>query len=403
MGARDLSIIATPPRNRLPITTEIAQYNDDLVREAVTRELARGGQVYFVHDRINDIDIWLEKLRTLLPSVRMRHAHGQMPAHELEEVMLEFQEKQIDMLVCTKIIESGLDIPNVNTIIINRADRFGMSELYQLKGRVGRSNQQAYAYLLVPPVSVLPTITVQRLKAIEEFTELGSGLNIAMRDLEIRGAGNLLGAEQSGFIESMGFETYTRILDEAVTELKENEFKELFPANGEQGARAGETIVEVDVDALIPSVYVENDTERLEIYRRLYSLTSHAQLAEVSGELRDRFGPLSDEVQNLLDAVHVRLTASAIGFSKIWIRKGIVEADFPPESDTDFYSSRKFQTVMAEISQPRGRNIILKQEKDILRMTARFSAESLPIRWTMQFLENLNSVVVESEKEKSNA
>jgi transcription-repair coupling factor (superfamily II helicase) len=401
MGARDLSIIATPPRNRLPISTEIAHYSDDLVRDAVTRELARGGQVYFVHDRISDIEMWAGKLRELMPSVRMRHAHGQMHAHELEDVMLEFQEKRIDLLVCTKIIESGLDIPNVNTIIINRADRFGMSELYQLKGRVGRSNQQAYAYLLVPPISSLPTIALQRLKAIEEFTELGSGLSIAMRDLEIRGAGNLLGAEQSGFIESMGFETYTRILDEAVGELKETEFKELFPATGEPIRRSGETLVEVDLDALIPSTYVENDTERLELYRRLYSLTSHAQLSELGGELRDRFGPLPDEVQNLLDAVHIRLTASDIGFAKAWIRKGSAEMEFPPEADIEFYASRKFQILMSELSHQGKKGVFLKQEKESLKLMTRFSSESHPLRWTMQFLGELQSTLKIGESSQS--
>jgi transcription-repair coupling factor (superfamily II helicase) len=229
LGARDLSIIATAPRNRLPIQTEVMQWNDESIRDAVRREIQRGGQIYFVHDRIQTMDDIAARLQIMLPGVRMRTAHGQMAAHELEEVMLAFLEKHIDLLISTKIIESGLDIPNVNTIIINRADHFGMAELYQLRGRVGRSNIQAYAYLLTPPLSVLGKSTLQRLQALQEFTELGSGLNLAMRDLEIRGAGNLLGSEQSGFIEMMGFETYTRLLDEAVHELKQDEFRELFP------------------------------------------------------------------------------------------------------------------------------------------------------------------------------
>ena len=228
MGARDLSIIATPPRNRLPVVTEIMQWSDDVIRDAVLRELQRGGQVYLVHDRVQTIEEMAARVRALLPGVRVRAAHGQMHAHELEEVMVDFLEKRIDVLVSTKIIESGLDIPNVNTIIVHRADRFGMAELHQLRGRVGRSNEQAYALLITPPVSVLPRGTLQRLQAMEEFTELGSGFNLAMRDLEIRGAGNLLGSEQSGFIETMGFETYTRILEDAVQELKEEEFQDLF-------------------------------------------------------------------------------------------------------------------------------------------------------------------------------
>ncbi|MGB2959746.1 MAG: transcription-repair coupling factor, partial [Bacteroidota bacterium] len=228
MGARDLSIIGTPPRNRLPIVTEIRGWDDELIREAVVREVDRGGQVYFVHDRVRNIEEITERVQDLLPGVRIQYAHGQMSARDLEEVMVEFLERKVDVLVATKIIESGLDIPNVNTIIVNRADRFGMAELYQLRGRVGRSNVQAYAYLLAPPVSMMPNSTVQRLRAMQEFTELGSGFNLAMRDLEIRGAGNLLGSEQSGFIESMGFETYTKILEEAVLEVKQGEFQDLF-------------------------------------------------------------------------------------------------------------------------------------------------------------------------------
>lgn len=389
MGARDLSIIATPPRNRLPIITEIVQYNDDLIKEAARREVGRGGQVYFVHDRIGDIDVWAERLRELLPATRIHSAHGQMHAHELEKVMLEFQEKKIDVLVCTKIIESGLDIPNVNTIIVNRADRFGMSELYQLKGRVGRSNIQAYAYLLVPPISVLPRTTIQRLQAVEEFTELGSGFNLAMRDLEIRGAGNLLGAEQSGFIESMGFETYTRILDDTVKELKEQEFRDLFPEEKERGRAAAETIVEVEINALIPSTYVENDTERLEIYRRMYALSAHEQLAELGEELRDRFGTHPVEVENLFSAVRLRLAASEIGFTKVLMGKAGVEIEFPPETDTTFYEAADFQTVMSEISRWRGKNVALKQSGKNLRLTVRSSDGDLPVEEAIQFLQEM--------------
>ncbi|MEK6651266.1 MAG: DEAD/DEAH box helicase, partial [Bacteroidota bacterium] len=223
MGARDLSLIGTPPRNRLPIVTEIVQEEPRIVREAVVRELHRGGQVFVIHDRIHDIDLMAARLKERIPEARFRTAHGQMKGHELETVMMEFLEKKFDVLVCTKIIESGIDMPSVNTIVINRADRFGLAELYQLRGRVGRSNVQAYAYLLTPPIAVLPRQTLRRLQAIQEFTELGSGFNLAMRDLEIRGAGNLLGAEQSGYILEMGFEMYMKIVEEAVGELREEE------------------------------------------------------------------------------------------------------------------------------------------------------------------------------------
>ena len=275
MGARDLSLINTPPRNRIPIQTEIAQFDLQLIHEVIMKELHRSGQVYFVHDRVQNIDFIRAMLEEHIPKARFHVAHGQMKGHELEKAMMDFLEKKYDVLLCTKIIESGIDIPNVNTIIINRADRFGLAELYQLRGRVGRSNIQAYAYLLTPPLSILPRVTLRRLQAIQEFTELGSGFNLAMRDLEIRGAGNLLGGEQSGFILEMGFEMYQRVVEEAVAELKEEEFNELAEKKVENGKKIkGETVIETDVEALIPDIYIEHDAERLDIYRRLYRCES---------------------------------------------------------------------------------------------------------------------------------
>jgi transcription-repair coupling factor (superfamily II helicase) len=372
MGARDLSVIATPPRNRLPVITEITQENGDLIREAVLREVQRGGQVYVVHDRVHDIEEVAMRLRGLLPGVGVRCAHGQMHAHELEEAMVAFLEKRFGVLVCTKIIESGLDIPNVNTIIINRADRFGMAELYQLRGRVGRSNTQAYAYLLTPPVETMARGTLQRLQALEEFTELGAGFHLAMRDLEIRGAGNLLGGEQSGFIESMGFETYTRILEEAVAELKDQEFRNLFP-EAERGVKRTETVVDTALPALLPVEYVEQDTERLELYRRLYSLESHPQLEELRVELRDRFGVLPPEAEHLLSAVRVRLTAGAWGFPKVVIGGEGVEMDFPPAEASAFYESAAFQEIMVRIGRMRSRGVALKTVGKTLKLTVRFN------------------------------
>ncbi|MGH2567738.1 MAG: transcription-repair coupling factor, partial [Bacteroidota bacterium] len=271
LGARDLSIINTPPRNRRPILTEIAQYDVKLVREALLREIRRGGQAYVVHDRVQTIEEIRRVLEEQIPEARFHVAHGQMKGHELEKTMMAFLERKFDVLICTKIIESGIDIPSVNTILINRADRFGLAELYQLRGRVGRSNEQAYAYLLTPPLSVLPKQTLRRLQALQEFTELGSGFNLAMRDLEIRGAGNLLGAEQSGFIIEMGFEMYQKIVEEAVGELKQQEFGEVFGREKADGRKQGvETIIETDLEAYIPDFYVESDAERLDLYRRLY-------------------------------------------------------------------------------------------------------------------------------------
>lgn len=376
MGARDLSVIATPPKNRLPVITEIGQYSADLITEAVRRELQRQGQVYFVHDRIQNITEVTAQLQALLPEVRIRFAHGQMQAHELEQVMLNFLEKKIDLLVCTKIIESGLDLPNVNTIIVNRADRFGMAELYQLRGRVGRSNQQAYAYLLVPPVSVLPASALRRLQAVEEFTELGSGFNLAMRDLEIRGAGNLLGAEQSGFIETMGFESYTRILEESVNEIKDQEFQGLFERHEEGAWRQNEVVVEVDEDALIPDTYAQNDAERLELYRRLYAVDTPEQLREIAAELEDRFGKHPKEVENLLHVVEIRLAAADIGARKAIIREGRLDIDFPPESDRRFYEGPVFQELMVQIGAMGDKRVSLKQQEGVLKLKVILESEN---------------------------
>jgi transcription-repair coupling factor (superfamily II helicase) len=373
MGARDLSVIATPPRNRLPVITEILQWNDELIRDAVQKELQRGGQAYFVHDRVQTMDDVTGKLQALLPGVRMRSAHGQMPAHALEEVMLSFLEKRCDLLIATKIIESGLDIPNVNTIFINRADRFGMAELYQLRGRVGRSNAQAYAYLITPPVSSLPRPTVQRLQAVEEFTELGSGFNLAMRDLEIRGAGNLLGAEQSGFIENMGFETYTRILEDAVRELKEEEFKGLFEKDTAYRAQQREAVVETDLSTFIPETYLRSEEERLALYRRLYALSSTEQLIEVQEEMQDRFGRFPEETRNLFGMVRLRLAAVKIGFRKVSVKGNQLEADFPPESEKDFYEGETFQNIMTQISQMQKKTATLRQEGNTLKFRVQLS------------------------------
>ncbi len=376
LGARDLSLIGTPPRNRLPVQTEILEWNSDVIHDAVVREIQRGGQVFFVHDRIQNIEEITSRLARILPGVRIRYAHGQMHAHQLEEVMLEFLERRTDLLVATKIIESGLDMPNVNTMIINRADRFGLAELYQLRGRVGRSNVQAYAYLLTPSLSIVPQATLRRLQAVEEFTELGSGFNLAMRDLEIRGAGNLLGSEQSGFIENMGFETYTRILEEAVRELKEEDFRELFGKELDEHPARVETIVEPEFDALIPEDYIRNDTERLAMYRRLYRLTTEEQLTEIAAELRDRFGPLPPEAENLLGAVQLRLFASRYRFKRVRLSTSTMDVEFPPESDTRFYDGERFQILMGRISAMRERGARLRQEETSLVLALRLNESS---------------------------
>ena len=363
MGARDLSIIATPPRNRLPIITEIIEFDQDLIRDAVVREVQRGGQVYFVHDRVHDIMGAADRMKRVIPDLRVKIAHGQMHSRELEDVMVEFLEKQFDVLVCTKIIESGLDIPNVNTILIDRADRFGMAELYQLRGRVGRSNVQAYAYLITPPISLLSKDALDRLHAMQEFTELGAGFHLAMRDLEIRGAGNLLGSEQSGFITNMGFETYARVLEEAVGELKQEEFQDIYekPVSPVDG-----TIVEADVEAFIPREYISSDDERLGVYRRLYQVTTEDEVAELEEELEDRFGSHPPQLTSLLKILRLRLKGSMIGLRKIKIGRDAMEIELPPRTDETFYSGEGFKTFLSGIALNQDRNVLLRESADTL-------------------------------------
>ena len=371
MGARDLSIINTPPRNRLPIYTEIAQFDKKVVREAVIKELHRGGQVYIVNDRVENIETFAATLQEYIPEARFRVAHGQLKGHELEKVMLDFLEKKCDVLVATKIIESGLDIPNVNTIIINRADRFGLAELYQLRGRVGRSNVQAYSYLLVPPISILPKATLRRLQAIEEFTELGSGFNLAMRDLEIRGAGNMLGGEQSGFIMEMGFEMYTKTLEEAVSELKNQEFSELFSSDPKKlSAVRTDTVIDADVDAYIPEFYIEDDAERLDIYRRLYKTDTINAADDIRVELIDRFGSTVEEVENLFKLSSLRVLAAKAGFRKIELQKRTLRLHFPPDTEKEFYENGTFQSIMEKAGKIQTHKVQLKQEgKQLLVQT----------------------------------
>ncbi|MCI0707322.1 MAG: transcription-repair coupling factor [Ignavibacteriae bacterium] len=375
MGARDLSLINTPPRNRRPIQTEIAQFEMKLIREAILREMRRGGQVYFVHDRIQSIEDIQRMLEEHVPEARFHVAHGQMKGHELEATMMAFLEKKYDVLICTKIIESGIDIPSVNTIIINRADRFGLAELYQLRGRVGRSNEQAYAYLLTPPLSVLPRPTLRRLQALQEFTELGSGFNLAMRDLEIRGAGNLLGAEQSGFIIEMGFELYQKIVEEAVAELKEKEFSEVFTEQKTDGKPSkAETIIETDIEAFIPDFYIESDAERLDIYRRLYKIETDAEIQSMRDEMRDRFGEYPEEVENMFATVELKILARQLGCTKVDLRGNLLVLDFPSTEEEWFYGKdgedSSFQSIMAKTQSLKSYKPQLKQDNKRLRLHA---------------------------------
>ena len=312
---RDMSQINTPPRDRLPIATEVVEFNRDLIRQAILREVHRGGQVFFVHNRVQTIDRVAEMLGQLVPEVRLGIAHGQMNEHELEKVMFDFLQRRFDVLISTMIIESGLDLPNVNTITVNRADRFGLSQLYQLRGRVGRSNQKAYCYLMIPPLKNLTATALKRLQTIEEFTELGSGFQIAMRDLEIRGAGSLLGAEQSGFIDSVGFELYCKILEEAVSEVRREENLQLTATE----EKLPECKVELDDDAFLPESYVELPAERVNIYRRLAEAKEVTEVNRIRDELRDRFGRLPEPAESLVALVKLRLLGAQAGLRSLHV------------------------------------------------------------------------------------
>jgi transcription-repair coupling factor (superfamily II helicase) len=340
MGARDLSIIATPPPNRQPVTTELHTFNESIIRDSVSFELRRGGQVFFVHNRVNDIEQVANIIFKLVPDARIGIAHGQMPGDQLEKVMVKFIDGEYDVLVSTNIIESGLDIPNANTIIINQAHMFGLSDLHQMRGRVGRSNKKAFCYLLTPPASMLTADSRKRLAALEEFSELGDGFKVAMRDLDIRGAGNLLGAEQSGFINDLGFETYHKILDDAIQELKESDFKELFASELAEKAKliAQDCIIETDLEILIPETYVNNTSERLQLYSRLDNLRDEHQLLQYTGELRDRFGEPPPSVQELINSVRLRWLGERSGFEKISLKSSKLRGYFISNNDAYFNS-----------------------------------------------------------------
>ena len=347
MGARDLSIILTPPPNRQPVTTELHSFNEEVVRDAISFELRRGGQVFFVHNRVNDIEEVANIIFRLVPDARIGIAHGQMEGDKLEKVMMRFIDGECDVLVSTNIIESGLDIPNANTIIINQAHMFGLSDLHQMRGRVGRSNKKAFCYLLTPPASHLSADARKRLAALEEFSELGDGFKVAMRDLDIRGAGNLLGAEQSGFITDLGFDTYHRILDEAIQELKETDFRELFAKELAEKAKiiVQDCVIETDLEILIPETYVSNVGERLQLYSRLDNIKNEEQLQSFSTEIRDRFGPIPTSVEELINSVRLRWLGERLGFEKL-VLKGDRLRGFFVSGKESYFTSPVFGAIL---------------------------------------------------------
>lgn len=345
MGARDLSIINTPPPNRYPILTELKPFSGDTIRDAINYEVDRGGQVFFVHNRVQNIEAVSDMIRKFCPDVTIAIGHGQMDGHKLEKIMLDFIDGKYDVLLATTIIESGLDIPNVNTIIINEAQNFGLSDLHQLRGRVGRSNKKAFCYLLSPPLSALTNEARKRLKAIEEFSELGSGFNIAMRDLDLRGAGDILGGEQSGFISDIGFEMYHKILDEAIMELKENEFKELYSEETHQEF-VRDCQIESDMALLITDDYISNITERLSLYKELDDIQEEEELQRFRLRLIDRFGPMPPQTEELIQTIRLRWIAKDMGFEKIIMKHERLTGYFVSNQESPFYQSEKFTTVL---------------------------------------------------------
>lgn len=367
MGARDLSIINTPPPNRYPVTTEVHVFNDKLIKEAIEYEVSRGGQVFFVHNRVQDIHDIATMIKKLCPNVKITVGHGQMDGDKLEEVLMSFIEGDTDVLLATTIIESGLDISNANTMIINNAHHFGLSDLHQMRGRVGRSNKKAFCYLLAPPLTVLTPEARQRLKAIEEHAELGSGFNVAMRDLDIRGAGNLLGGEQSGFISEIGYEMYQKILDEAMQELRESDFKDLFPEE-ENPKYVNDSQIDTDLEMRIPDDYVSNITERLNLYKDLDEIETEEKLKEYEQNLRDRFGPLPKQVFELMNTIRLRWKAKQIGFEKIVLKNKVLKGYFVSNPNSDYFKSAQFNTVLQYV-QSNPRLCKMKEDKNKLSLT----------------------------------
>ncbi|GAB3304010.1 transcription-repair coupling factor [Hymenobacter tenuis] len=372
MGARDLSVIATPPPNRQPVQTELHVFDELLVRDAVSRELKRGGQVFYVHNRVKDIEEQANMILRLVPDARVTYVHGQMDGDLLEKRMMKFVDGDYDVLVATTLIESGLDIANANTILINRAHMHGLSDLHQMRGRVGRSNKKAYCYLLTPPVAGLPSDARKRLSTLEEFSDLGAGFNVAMRDLDIRGAGNLLGGEQSGFINDLGFETYHQILDEAVTELKETEFRDLFLGDTTQrlqevagAAGPKECNIETDLQVLIPDRYVASVSERLQLYSKLDRAKNAEELRKVLNGMVDRFGPLPAEVEQLADIVRLRWQACHAGFEKLTLKKNLLKGFIPATNNERYFQGPTFGNILSYV-QTHPRSASMKERKEQL-------------------------------------
>lgn len=390
MGARDLSIISTPPPNRQPVQTELHIFNESLIKEAVEYELHREGQVFFIHNRIHDLEQLGGMVKRLVPHARVGIAHGQLSGEQLEDVMLRFINHEYDVLMATTIIEAGLDIPNTNTIIINHAHMFGLSDLHQMRGRVGRSNKKAFCYLLSPPLSTLTSEARKRLSAIEEFSDLGSGFNVAMRDLDIRGSGNLLGAEQSGFIAEIGFEMYHKILDEAIQELKDEEFSDLF-TDVVPKPFVSFTHVDTDQDVHIPDAYVTNVSERYNLYTELSKIENEEELEVFKKGLVDRFGPLPIEVFELFNTLRLQWIGKILGFEKISFKKNVLRGYFVSEKDSEYFQSGQFGAIL-QFVQDNSTICSLKEVRSTLRISIERVAD---IKHALSILGSITEVPIE--------
>jgi transcription-repair coupling factor (superfamily II helicase) len=344
-------------------------FNDNLIKDALYYEVNRGGQVFFVHNRVKNLPEMMILLKRLCPDIDIGMAHGQMDAKQLEKTLVEFIDGHFDVLLCTNIIETGLDIPNANTIIINNAHQFGLSDLHQLRGRVGRSNRKAFCYLFSPPLSTLTSDARKRLLTLEEFSDLGSGFHIAMRDLDIRGAGNLLGGEQSGFITEIGYETYQKILEEAVLELKETQFKELFKEDAEKRTYVKDVQIETDVEMLIPDHYISNIQERLNLYTELDNITDQEGLQKFIDKMRDRFGPIPPSVKKLFEALEIRWICRVLGFERCVLKQNKLRCFFVLNPQSSFYETAYFKQFLSFLgTEGEPLHLSLKQSKQFLIM-----------------------------------
>ncbi len=385
MAARDLSTINTPPPNRYPVETQIIRFTEDVIRDAISYEIQRGGQVYFVHNRIENIKEVAGMLQRLLPSAKIAIGHGQMEGKKLEKLMLAFMNNEFDVLVATTIIESGLDVPNANTIFINNANNFGLSDLHQMRGRVGRSNKKAFCYFITPPYTAMTDDARKRIQALELHSDLGSGFNIAMKDLEIRGAGDILGGEQSGFINEIGFATYQKILNEAIEELKENEFKELYDEADKTNEKVfvKETQIDTDFELLFPDDYINNITERLSLYNTLGNLKTDEELVQFEKGLVDRFGELPTQAVDLLDSVRIKWIAASIGLEKIVMKQNRLIGYFISDQNSEFYQSEQFTKVLQ----------FVQQHKNLCKMKEKQTKKGLRLLLTFENIKRTSNAL----------